>query len=391
MSMGKRSLVAGLGGLAAAGLMMGSMQAIAVDLPRTVIWAAYPTGSGGYAQAVGIGSVLQNEYNVNLRVIPGRNDVSRLSPLRAGRVHFSAGGSEATYAQEGLMDFGSQAWGPQDLRTVYWNMSDGCSYTLITTQATGIKNVHDIEGKRVSYVQGSPTLNNATASLLAYADLTWDDVQKVEFGGYMATIDAILDGSIDVMGSSCNTTAAVRVDAGPNGLQFITFPHDDKEALDRVDSRIPWFVPHVATEGPTIDPDVGVEVFTSPYPFLVTTAEQDEELVYNMTKAMAEHYDDYKDTAPGSTGWALDRQGFETAFTPFHDGAIRYFKELGKWTEAAEQRQQENLKRLEVLQTAWAEYIETASVDQREFREGWMEHRANALREHDMIVIMERW
>ncbi|MCC5808891.1 MAG: TAXI family TRAP transporter solute-binding subunit [Ectothiorhodospiraceae bacterium] len=378
-------------GVAAAGLVGLCLPAMAVELPRTVTWAAYPTGSGGYAQAVAIGSVLQNEYNVNLRVIPGRNDVSRLSPLRAGRVHFSAGGTEAIYAQEGLLDFGTQAWGPQALRAVYWSMSDGCSYTLITTADSGIETIDDVRGKRVPFVQGSPTLNNATASLLAYANMTWDDVQRVEFGGYMGTIDALLDGSLDVMGSSCNTTAAVRIDAGPRGLQFITFPHGDQEAIDRVTARIPWFVPHVATDGPTIDSEEGVEVFSSPYPFLVATAAQDPDLVYNMTKSMVKHYEDYKDNVPGGEGWALDRQGLETAFAPFHEGAIRYFKEAGVWTEAAERRQEANLRRQDVLLKAWEEYTAQASVDEQEFRQGWMEWRAQTLRDNDMILIMERW
>ena len=76
-----------------------------IDLPRTIAWSAYPTGTGGYSQAVAIGSILQRDYGVNLRVVPGRNDVSRLATLRAGRVHFSAGGSEAVYAQEGILNF----------------------------------------------------------------------------------------------------------------------------------------------------------------------------------------------------------------------------------------------------------------------------------------------
>ena len=73
-----------------------------VQFPKTIAWSAYPTGTGGYSQAVAIGNILQRQYSTNLRVIPGRNDVSRLATLRAERVHFSAGGSESVYAQEGV-------------------------------------------------------------------------------------------------------------------------------------------------------------------------------------------------------------------------------------------------------------------------------------------------
>ena len=82
-------------------------------ISKTIAWSAYPTGTGGYSQAVAIGNILQRQYGVNLRVIPGRNDVSRLATLRAGRVHFSAGGSESVYAQEGILNFASKIWGPQ--------------------------------------------------------------------------------------------------------------------------------------------------------------------------------------------------------------------------------------------------------------------------------------
>ena len=41
-----------------------------IELPKTIAWSAYPTGTGGYSQAVAIGSILQRQYQVNLRVIP---------------------------------------------------------------------------------------------------------------------------------------------------------------------------------------------------------------------------------------------------------------------------------------------------------------------------------
>ena len=41
-----------------------------LEMPRTVAWSAYPTGTGGYSQAVAIGNILQRQYGVNLRVVP---------------------------------------------------------------------------------------------------------------------------------------------------------------------------------------------------------------------------------------------------------------------------------------------------------------------------------
>lgn len=362
-----------------------------IELPSTLAWSAYPTGTSGYSQAVGIGSVLQNHYGVNLRVLPGRNDVSRLHPLRSGRVDFAASGSEAAYAQEGMYDFSVRDWGPQPVRVALWNISDGCSFTFATAADAGIENAEDLRGKRLTYVQGAPSLNNASAALLSYANMTWDDVERVEVSGYPGSIEAIIEGRADAAGGSCNSASFLRVESSPRGLKFAAFPHDDEEAVQRVRSGLPWYVPHVAVQGPTIDPEAGIEVFTSPYPMLITMADQEETLVYSMTKAMMEHYDDYKDSAPGAEGWALDRQGLETTFVPFHDGTVRYFQEIGIWTEAAEDNQQQNLKRQEILQAAWQEFIEDAPRDGDAFRAAWRETRDGVVEANGLITIPERW
>ena len=56
-----------------------------------------------------------------------------------------------------------------------------------------------MKGKRMTFVQGAPSLNNATAALLAYANLTWDDVIPVEVGGYNGSIDAVLNDRADAL------------------------------------------------------------------------------------------------------------------------------------------------------------------------------------------------
>ena len=53
------------------------------NFPRTMSWSAYNLGTTGYNQAVAIGKALKDNYDVNLRVLPGKNDVSRLLPCSA--------------------------------------------------------------------------------------------------------------------------------------------------------------------------------------------------------------------------------------------------------------------------------------------------------------------
>ena len=357
-----------------------------IQFPKTIAWSAYPTGTGGYSQAVAIGNILQRQYSVNLRVIPGRNDVSRLATLRAGRVHFSAGGSESVYAQEGILNFASRIWGPQPIRALMSNFSDSCSFTFAMASDAGVQNISDISGKRVTWVQGAPSLNNATAALLAYANLTWDDVVPVEVGGYNASIDAVLNNRADMAGGACNSPPFLRIEASPRGLTFAQFSHTDLEAVQRVRERLPWYVPHVAFEGPTI-PKEGIEVFTSAYPFLVGLESSDDAMVYSMVKIMHTHFEEYKNNAPGAGGWTLDRQKFEQAFVPFHEGAIRYYKEIGAWTDEAEENNKRNLYRQSILREAWDQFLPSAPEDYREFEGAWTTFREQALARVSLITL----
>ncbi len=52
-----------------------------VKLPSTLAWSAYNTGTTGYNQSVAIGKALKHKYSTSLRVVPGKNDISRLTPL----------------------------------------------------------------------------------------------------------------------------------------------------------------------------------------------------------------------------------------------------------------------------------------------------------------------
>src|SRR5690606_815310 len=110
----------------------------AQELPKTMAWTAYDVGSAGYNQAVAVGSALKNHLGVTLRVLPGKNDVSRLVPLRDKKVDFSAFGIGGYQALEGAFTFGQKEWGPQAIRLLSMSNSGSCN-TLIMAGDTGMK------------------------------------------------------------------------------------------------------------------------------------------------------------------------------------------------------------------------------------------------------------
>ncbi len=185
----------------------------------------------------------------NLRVLPGKNDVSRNIPLRDAKVPFSANGVGGSYlAQEGLYEFGARDWGPQPVRSLLLNNSDAL-LTIVTAKDANIVTAKDFKGKRVAWVVGAPSLNQNITALLAFAGLTWNDVQKVEFGGFGQAMDGIVNNQVDAAFSSTISGQAYKIASSPRGIRYPTFAHNDKEGWARVNKIAPFFVPAYGTEG----------------------------------------------------------------------------------------------------------------------------------------------
>lgn len=366
--------------------MVGSSVSLAAEpnLGRTMAWSAYNLGTTGYNQAVAIGKVLKDHYGVNLRVVPGKNDVSRLLPLVKGRVQFSANGVATYFAQEGVFQFADESWGPVPLRLVMMSYGDS-NQALGVAADTGVTSYAELKGKRVPYVRGAPALNVPTLAFLACGGLTWSDVERVDFPGYNAMWTGIVNGQVDAAYANTVSGPTRRLEASPRGIFWPPAPHDDVACWERMRKVVPFLVPHKATRGAGISRERPHEGATYPYPLLIALADQKEQLVHDLAWVIHKHYDEYKDADPGGIGWAMDRQIFDWV-VPYHAGAVAYFRSLGVWTDAAEQHNEALLRRQQVLAGAWRAHL-AKGVHEHAFKSAWYAVRAEALQAADFDPI----
>jgi len=148
-----------------------------------------------------IGKALKDKYNVTLRVVPGKNDISRLTPLKAGKIDYSANGIATYFASEGVFQFADPAWGPMPIR-ILLTASGSSGLSVAVAADKGIKSYADLKGKRVGYVRGGDALNVGIEGMLACGGLTWADVQKVEFSGYGAAWEGLVNDQVEAMVAS---------------------------------------------------------------------------------------------------------------------------------------------------------------------------------------------
>lgn len=354
-----------------------SASAQEIDLPDVIAWSAYDTGSAGHAHSIAIGNMMRSRYGTTVRVLPGRNDVSRMTPLKNGTVDYCLCGIASYFAGEGVFLFAAHEWGPQPIRAVLQAVGDYGLGVAVAADA-GIETIQDLKGKRVGRAVSSPAIDVNMEGLLAFADLTWDDVEAVEFSGYVNSLKGILEDRVDAAFALTTTTVNYQIESSPRGLKWLETPADQTEGWARYTGVTPFVTPHMVSVGPAIDPASPLPMALYPYPILVTQADQETSEVRNIVAALEAGFDDYKDAAPGANAYGIDRQILNWVM-PWSDGSIAYFKEKGLWTPEAQENQDKLVGRQQVLADAWSGFVDGAPDDEEAFSAAWMKTRAEAL------------
>ncbi len=351
---------------------IGGAHASETNLPKTMVWSCYDVGSTGYVQASAIANAFLKKYDIRVRLIPSGTSIGRVMPLIAQRASVGFLANEAFFASEGSYDFATYSWGPQDLMAIAGRPT---SFPLITTKVSGIKKVSDLKGKKLSWVVGNPSLNVKMTAILAFANLTWDDVEKVEFPGYAPSLKGLIQGSVDASVGSSTASVLYELETSKKGIYYPSLDPNDKEGWDRLRHVIPFAFPYKENVGAGIEKDKPIHLLGYRYPIVTVRTDADADFVYNFIKALDETYPLYKDAAASMPPWDLSLSGAPPVDVPFHDGAIKYLKEKGLWEKSHQTWNEEMLRKREKIHTKW----EMATIEgqnkkmkQKDFKKYWM-------------------
>ncbi|GAB3673795.1 TAXI family TRAP transporter solute-binding subunit [Salinisphaera aquimarina] len=351
--------------------------ASAQTLPDTMTWSSYDVGSAGYAEASAIANAFGKKYGTRIRIQPSGSAIGRLQPLLQGRVDYGYLATETFFATEGLFDFSTRRWGPQDLRVVAGRPS---SFGMPTAADANIDIIADVKGKRLAYVAGNPSINIKCDAVLAFAGLTRDDVDLIMFPTYGAAMSALAQNQADATCTLTTPSQMYELAESPRGIHWAPLPADNAEGWARLQDLAPFFAPFEETVGAGISKDKPVPMMAYRYPMVVVRANQSEDAVYNYIKALDETFGMYKDATASMPRWDLGRAGHPPVDAPFHPGAIKYLKEKGIWTEEDQAWNDKRLARLEALRKAWKQTVnDNADASDEEFATAWAKARQQAI------------
>lgn len=310
------------------------------DLPRAATIGTNPQGSLYYATGSGVATILSEHMPVNVRVRPFSGTTQFIPLAATGRIEFSVSSSvEASWAYTGHDPF-AQSF--ENLRAV--SPLIRLQIGMLVRNDSEIQELRDAKSKRITGGYRAHLMSRmGTEAFLKNANLSWNDFDVVQVSSHVDGIRALREDRADVVLASFNPAVREAEASISGGVRFLNM-YDDPESAERILSVMPGtFVEELPK-----DFHVG---FHEPLKvlgwsgILNTGADVSDELVYQVTKALWEQAEQLREQHPAlKRGFSRERMIDAGISIPYHSGAIRFYKEVGAWTEEMEQAQARLLK-----------------------------------------------
>lgn len=218
------------------------------------------------------------------------------------------------------------------LLTLGTNLSLG----ILVRADSPMKSLADLKGKRLTWdFPAFPANIFSGLATLSTAGVSINDVQRVPVPEVVSGVRALMEGRVDAAVCSVGMGIVSEADARV-GVRFLPAGEDPKGV--RVAGGImPGGKVTMRKPGPA---GVKTEIPIWSYGIsIVTSTHMSDELAYALIKTWWDHWKELEPIHPQLRGWNPDVFVQETATIPYHPGAIKLYKEKGKWSADMDRNQ----------------------------------------------------
>lgn len=198
---------------------------------------------------------------------------------------------------------------------------------FITLEENGIKSFSDLKDKRIAVPPITTVVYTAAMQVLAAYGYSESDFASVTPMAFNDQGDALKDGSIDLAVVAGGFPQAVASDL--NSSRDIVMLSISDEVMSKIREETPSYNAEIIPAGTYSDVTDEVQVVSIPQS-IGCNIDMDEELVYQITKALNEHTDELAATHAEGAAWNLENSlaMYKAGTVPFHPGAARYYEEM---------------------------------------------------------------
>lgn len=324
------------------GVLAGAGVSTAAELPKIIAIATMPVGTTVNMQGSGISVLINSHSPMKARVTPMGNENSWIPMLQAGEVELGVGNQpevEAAYVGKGAWKNICKRMGVKGFPVRIVALGQKVYVSFNVCGDSSYHKIHDLKGARVCQYPRGTAFGNYTLAFLANGGLTAKDVKLVPVSNPLEAGRGLMDGRLD---------AALVLPDAPIIMEMVT----------KVGARFLPLTPspEAVARMKAIDHELRVEVPEVTYPHvlekkqpmgvfdvgLFSSEKVPANVIYEVAKVLYENAADLK-KKPGLERWHRKQFCSKKVYVPYHEGAIKFYKEKGLWNAEMEKRQQKLL------------------------------------------------
>lgn len=280
----------------------------------------YPTG-GAIARLVNKG---KKEHGIRASVESTGGSTYNLNAIASGELEMGVAQSDWQYhAWNGTSKFKEK--GPnKDLRAVFSVHPE--PFTVVARADSGIKNFEDLKGKRVNI--GNPGSGQRGTMEVVMEKMGWtkDDFKLASELKSAEQSKALCDNKIDAIVFTVGHPSGSIKEATTSCDSVLV--NVQGEVIDALVEENDYYRTATIPAGMYRGNDQDTMTFGVGATF-VTSAKVPENVIYVVVKSVFENFDDFKKLHPAFAVLKKEEMVKDGLSAPLHDGAAKYYKEVG--------------------------------------------------------------
>ena len=307
-------------GLAAGSMSVSAQEQRFVTIGTGGVTGVYYPAGGAICRLVNMD---RKEHGIRCSVESTGGSVYNLNAISQGELDLAVAQSDWQYhAYNGTSEFeGAKV---EKLRAVFTLHPE--PFTVVASKGSGIKTFEDLEGKRVSV--GNPGSGQRATAEVLMAEMGWD-MDKFSLAAELKAAEqsqALCDGNIDAFFYTVGHPSGAIKEATTSCDSTIVAV--DNEATKTLVEEHPYYRVATIPGGMYRGNEEDVKTFGVAATF-VTSSDVDEDVVYEVVKAVFENFDSFKRLHPAFGNLQKEEMVSDALSAPLHKGAEKYYREAG--------------------------------------------------------------
>jgi len=320
---------------------LSTANAASADWPKAVSIAAARVGTVNYTLSAGMAGLITQQMNIKAVPEPSSVGGKTLHLLNDKKVEFAVSACDQAYdATRGLGNY--KEYGKMDARLLW--MGSETPFAMITHGDLGIKSVSELRGKKVMGIYpGNMSFTLVMDLFLKVEGMTREDIKDISFTGWKEGATAVQEKRVAAFihpFPSEGMASWIKQISMNFPVRMFGISEDKVDMLVKEYSYLKKSKLKAQYYGDILFNKDLVTVGNIVSWFC--RSDLPDDFVYEVMKTVFENLDklyplhkfikDYTDNPLAPAG------------VPFHPGAIKYWKEKGRWTEDLQQSQDKLLK-----------------------------------------------